>query len=75
MRGDRTVRIAAQVEKISTKLCNFKCFIPACFARKPRGLTEIDGWRAIQFRQFLLYTGKVVLNDILRADLYGSLPT
>lgn len=71
IRGKRDVKISAgQVEEISLKLTGLKPCIPSQFARKPRGLAEIDRWKATEFRQFLLYTGKIVLNGILRTDLY-----
>jgi len=40
------------------------------FARKPRALTEIDRWKAVEFRLFLCYLGPVVLRKHLTSDLY-----
>ena len=72
MRGNRDVKISArQVEEISQKLIGLKSAIPSSFARKPRSLSDIDRWKATEFRQFLLYTGKIVLDGILRTDLYA----
>lgn len=71
MRGKRDVRISArQIDEISTKLVNLKKCIPSSFARKPRGLAEVDRWKATEYRQFLLYTGKIVLKGILRDELF-----
>ena len=61
---------AGNVEAVSKKLIELKPLVPKMFARKPRGLAEVDRWKATEFRQFLLYTGKIALNGILRPDLY-----
>lgn len=71
IRGKKEVRISAvQVKEISQRLLNLQSFIPNVFVRKPRSLDEIDRWKATEFRQFLLYTGKIALKGILRKELY-----
>ena len=72
IRGKRLVRISAgQVMEISNTLVSLKKFIPSCLARTPRGLDEIDRWKATEFRQFLLYSGAIALSGVLGDDLYN----
>ena len=59
-----------QVQEISDKLCNFKNKIPTELARQPRALDELKRWKATEFRQFLLYTGPVVLKGSISENLY-----
>lgn len=44
--------------------------MPSEFASQPRSLADVERWKATEFRQFLLYTGPVVLKDIVSKDLY-----
>ncbi|KAL0148339.1 hypothetical protein M9458_056319 [Cirrhinus mrigala] len=70
-RGDRVVRVSAsQILEISARLRSLQKCIPSTFVRKPRGLEELERWKATEFRQFLLYTGKIVLKGILPNDMY-----
>jgi hypothetical protein len=71
IRGKREVKISAgQVETISNKLVDLKSCIPNTFARKPRSLADVDRWKATEFRQFLLYTGKIVLHGTLKQEQF-----
>lgn len=71
MRGKRATKLSAsQISEISKKLHVLKPFITSQFARKPRNLEEIDRWKATELRQFLLYTGMLVLKGILNQELY-----
>lgn len=41
-------------------------------ARKPRQLSERLRWKATELRQFLLYTGPVILHDVLSEPVYNN---
>ena len=76
VRGGKQFRLSAgQQDEISKRLQNLQRSIPDCFARKPRGLDEVDRWKATEFRQFLLYTGKLVLKGILKKELFEHFMT
>ena len=71
IRGKRQNRISIQQKNmISERLVQLRHNIPSLFARKPRSLDDIDHWKASEFRQFLLYTGRIVLKDILKPELF-----
>lgn len=48
---------------ISDKLVTLKNQMPVEFNRKPRSLDEVKRWKATEMRQFLFYTGPVVLKE------------
>ena len=59
IRGKRELRLSAnQKDEISGRLLRLQSCIPNIFVRKPRSLAEIDRWKATEYCQFLLYTGK-----------------
>lgn len=70
-KGPVTVRLhSRQIAKISELLLGLKQFIPSEFARKPRSLEDICRWKATELRQFLLYTGPIVLKTFLSEECY-----
>lgn len=58
------------INQISDSLKLQSINIPGEFCRKPRSLVEAKRWKATEFRQFLLYTGRVVLKSILDKKIY-----
>lgn len=70
-RGPKICRLSVrQKEAISEKLVALRGKMPSDFARQPRALQEVDRWKATELRQFLLYTGPVVLKPVLSAERY-----
>jgi hypothetical protein len=73
MRGPLSIhcRLSAGIlNQISEHLISLRHFIPSEFARRPRAVLEIDRWKATEFRQFLLYTGPVVLKGLVSETVY-----
>lgn len=60
----------AKISDLSTFLVNTAKQIPIEFVRKPRSLYEVKRFKATEFRQFLCYTGPVVLKFILPVNMY-----
>lgn len=61
----------SEVRKITFQLIQLKSHVPLEFSRKPRALQFIDTWKATEFRQFLLYTGPIVLKSVLPEPYYA----
>ena len=59
-----------QRERVDGKLIGLRSAIPSEFARKPRSVTELEHWKATEYRQFLLYTGHHALQDVLDQKYY-----
>jgi len=72
LRGSKNVRLSAEnINTVSHYLIAIKPCIPSEFARKPRSLHDVDRWKATEFRQFLLYTGIVVLKSVMAPTFYN----
>jgi hypothetical protein len=70
--GGRRIRLGwRNIILISARLLALVENISCDFARKPRSLKELARWKATELRQFLLYTGPIVLKGILDEDLYN----
>lgn len=71
VKGPRNVQLSQQIlNQISGALLNLQESVPNDFVRRPRSLKDVKLWKATEFRQFILYTGPVVLKGILRKDMY-----
>ena len=71
LRGEHCVRISMQMASLmSNQMLALKPYICCEFHRKPRALSDIDRWKAVEFRLFLCYVGPVVLRDTLPSELY-----
>ena len=70
-RGPRHVKLSSrQIKQLSNNLVELKGKLPSEFARQPRSLEHVKRWKATEFRQFLLYTGCVVLKDVVSPPVY-----
>ena len=62
----------ASINGISERLVEFKSFIPCEFSRQCRPLSDIERWKAVEFSQFLLYSGIVALKGNLSKSVYNN---
>ena len=44
--------------------------MPTEFSQRLRGVNEVNMWKAAEFRCFLLYTGIIVLNNLIPEPMY-----
>lgn len=71
-KGPRTVRLSSlqKHDAISTKLEGICNILPNDFAKRSRSLMHWHKWKATEFRHFVLYSGPVIVKDILPANVY-----
>lgn len=73
IKGPLPTRLGMQrLNLISAALLTFSVTLPREFARKGRSLSEVDRWKATEFRTFLLYTGPVALKHHLSDAMYSN---
>ena len=73
MPGKRTGVLSAGVATaMSIELDSFRPYMPSEFSQRPRSIFEFRHWKATELRQFLLYTGPVVLKNKLPHAMYQS---
>ena len=74
--GPRECKLSQrQIGEISSNLESLNGKLPREFARQPRSLSLLDRWKATEFREFLLYTGPVVLRRVLPDSFYNHFLT
>jgi hypothetical protein len=59
-----------EMHLLNERILSFRTYFPREFQRKQRPLTELEFFKASEFRNFLLYTGPVVFKSILSKDYY-----
>jgi len=71
IKGPHSVRLNTRsINKISHLLILLRNTTPVDSVRKLRSLKDVKQWKATEFRNFLLYTGPVVLKNILQEKIY-----
>ncbi|KAL6419540.1 hypothetical protein ACFW04_013798 [Cataglyphis niger] len=71
IKGHQISRLrSAQVQELSRDIIELREYIPIEFARRPRGINELDRWKATEYRIFLLYLGSIILNKYLNANYF-----
>lgn len=72
LKGPLSVRLSPRsIKRISYLLILLRSNTPSDFVRKPRSIQDFKQWKAVEFRNFLLYTGPIVLKYSLTKNLYN----
>lgn len=72
-KGPKTVRLPSwKIKKITDNLMSLKSSITNDFVRRPRSIQEISMWKAYEFRQFLIYTGPLVLKNVVNEEVFNN---
>ena len=79
MSGPVGCRLSSKtIDSISLRLVSLRSYLPRDFVRKPRSLNEFRLWKAVELRQFLLYSGPLALKGLIddnEYDLFITLST
>lgn len=72
-KGPLNVRVGSRkTHELSSNVLNLNSYITTDFARKSRSIFEMRRWKATEFRIFLLYTGPIVLKNIITDECYTN---
>lgn len=69
--GKKTKLSKQQIDIILNRLNIIVSYCPQEFNHKPRSISEYGSFKATECRQFLLYTGVVVLFGIIEQNVYN----
>jgi len=72
VKGKKPMRMLEEKkDSLSLALFKLRKSVPAEFARLPRSLDDVEYWKATEFREFLLYTGIIVLKSNIKKEQYN----
>lgn len=75
-KGPLNIRIRARkIDELSNLILKLNSYITSDFVRKGRSIQELSRWKATEHRFFLLYTGPIVLKNIITEACYTNFMT
>ncbi len=60
-----------EIDLLNSRMSDCSKHFPVEFNRKGRFVTDFHHWTAVEFRTFLLYSGVIVLKDVLTEEKYN----
>lgn len=71
-KGPLNVRLrSTKINELSSLLLSLNSCITSDFVRKNRSIQDLCRWKVTEFRLFLLYSGQVVLKNIISKECYN----
>jgi hypothetical protein len=58
------------IDIINTRIEEARKMFPVEFQRKGKPLSDLENWKAVEFRNFLLYSDPIVLKDVIEQRKY-----
>lgn len=72
VRGKKDVRLIDKNKvRISNNLLNLRSYVPSEFSCLPRGLDDIEFYKATELRMFVIHSGLIVLKGNLSKQMYS----
>jgi len=72
-KGPLNVRLrSTKINELSSLLLSLNSCTTSDFVRKNRSIQDLCRWKATEFRLFLLYSGQVVLKNIISKECYNN---